>query len=329
MPRVGPLLFVLCLALAGPASAAVQSPLQLESEIPLGSVRGRIDHFAVDIQRKRLFTAELGNDGISIIDLNERRLLRTITGLREPQGLAYVASTDTLYVANGGDGSVRLFRGSNLEPAGRIELGTDADNIRVDPQSGHILVGYGNGALAIIDRDTRRKIDDIPLIGHPESFELDPAQARVFVNVPDANEVAVVDLAEKRQVASLPLNNLHANFPLAIDPDEHQVLTVTRSPPRLVAFSTRDGSQTGVVRTCGDADDLFVDAKRQRVYVSCGQGAIDVFVRRDEVYAFLARIPTRAGARTSLYVPELDRLFVALRARGGAPASIRIFRPEP
>lgn len=329
MSRFGSILFALCIAFAETVSAAEQAPLKLDSEIPLGAVRGRIDHFAIDIQRQRLFVAELGNNSIGVVDLNERKLLRTITGLKEPQGLAYVASTDTLYVANGGDGSVHLFRGADLEPIGKIELGADADNIRIDRQSGQILVGYGSGALAVIDPKTLRKVGDVALRAHPESFQLDEAQARAFVNVPSSNELAVVDLAAKRQVKSLPLTDLGANFPLAIDQNAHQVLTVTRSPPRLVAFSTRDGSRAGVVGTCGDADDLFVDAKRQRIYVSCGEGAIDVFERRDASFVRLAQVSTRAGARTSLYVPELDLLFVGLRARSGEPAAIRIFRPEP
>lgn len=329
MQRVGSLLFALSIAIAGAASAAEPAPLKLDGEIPLGAVRGRIDHFSIDSQRQRLFVAELGNDSIGVVDLRERKLLRTIEGLKEPQGLAYVASTDTLYVANGGDGSVRVFRGEDLEPVGRIELGADADNIRVDRQSGHILVGYGSGALAVIDPKTLRKIADISLKAHPESFQLDEAQAHAFVNVPNTHEVAVVDLPARRQVKSLPLTDLGANFPLAVDPNAHQVLAVTRSPARLVAFSAQDGSRASVVGTCGDADDLFVDSKRQRIYVSCGEGVVDVFERRDAAYVRLAQVPTRPGARTSLYVPELDRLFVAMRADGGKAASIRVFRPAP
>src|SRR6185437_16595580 len=92
---------------------AADDGLELEVKIALGEVRGRIDHFAVDARRQRLFVAELGNDTIGVIDLEKRKLLRTIAGLSEPQGVGYVASTDTLYVANACGGSVRLFQGAD------------------------------------------------------------------------------------------------------------------------------------------------------------------------------------------------------------------------
>ncbi len=158
---------------AGQASAqsADTGPLQLETKILLGDVRGRIDHMAVDLKRQRLFVAELGNDAVGIVDLENRKLTRTITGLKEPQGVSYEPSTDMLYVANAGDGSVRLFEGSDYAARERIELGSDADNIRVDPAANRVFIGYGSGALAVIDPATRSKVGDIPLKAHPESFQ--------------------------------------------------------------------------------------------------------------------------------------------------------------
>ena len=124
------------------------APLVLEAKIPLGAVSGRIDHFAFDRDRQLLFVAELGNDSVGVVDLKERRVLRRLAGLSEPQGIAYHAATSTLYVANAGDGSVRLYQGPDFLPAGRIELGDDADNIRIDLWRNRIVVGYGKGALA-------------------------------------------------------------------------------------------------------------------------------------------------------------------------------------
>src|SRR6266436_2324020 len=127
-----------------PAQSADTGPLQLETKIPLGEVRGRIDHMAVDLKRQRLFVAELGNDSLGVIDLANRKLIRTIAGLKEPQGVGYEPSTDMLYVANAGDGSVRLFEGGDYKTTGRIELGSDADNIRVDTAANRVIVGYGS-----------------------------------------------------------------------------------------------------------------------------------------------------------------------------------------
>jgi len=176
-----------------PAQSADTGPLQLETKIPLGDVRGRIDHMAVDLKRQRLFVAELANDSLGVIDLANRKLIRTITALKEPQGISYEPSTDTLYVANAGDGSVRLFEGSDYNAAGRIELGSDADNIRIDTAAKRVFIGYGSGGLAIIDPLTHSKVGDVPLKAHPESFQIDPDTSQIFVNVPDARGIAVVD----------------------------------------------------------------------------------------------------------------------------------------
>jgi len=308
--------------------AAEPAPLQLESKIALGEVSGRIDHFAVDAGRRRLFVAELGNDSVGVVDLEQRKLIRTLAGFKEPQGIEYVPSSDTLYVANAGDGSVRLFRGDGLAPAGRLDLGDDADNIRLDAAAGRLLIGYGNGALAVIDTATRAKIADIPLKGHPEAFQIDAGNGRIFVNVPDAGEIAVIDRGAQKQIASWPMRDAGANFPMAIDDETHLVIVAFRAPARLMAFA-QDGAVAASLPLCGDADDVFVDARRHRLYVSCGEGVVDVFERQGGAYRRLAGISTVSGARTALYLADPDRLFVAVRASGREPAAIWVFRPAP
>ena len=322
---------LLALALLAPVVALAQppaAPLGLEAKIPLGNVSGRIDHLGVDVKRQRLFVAELGNNSLGVVDLAAGKVLRTIGGFHEPQGVAYVPFADSVYVANAGDGTVRVLSGNDLVPIGRIELGDDADNVRVDEQHHHVLVGYGSGALAVIDPATRTKAGDIGLKAHPEGFQLDETESRVFANVPDAQEIAVADLSAAGN-QSVPTPGMSANFPMAIDPDMHRVLVVFRSPPTLMALSSQDGHVVAKTATCGDADDVFADTKRHRVYVSCGEGVVDVFAAEKAGYRRLARVPTVSGARTSLFVPELDRLLVAVRARWNEPAAIWVFRPAP
>jgi YVTN family beta-propeller protein len=310
------------------AEETSSSPLQLELKIFLGDVEGRIDHLAIDPSRKRLFVAELGNDTVGIVDLEGHKVVHTIGGLKEPQGVAYVPSTDTLFVTNAGDGSVRLFRGSDYEPAGRLDLGADADNIRVDAAANRVFVGHGDGALATIDLATNGKVADISLQAHPESFQLARSTRRIFVNVPKAREIAVIDRFAGKQTASWPVEN-GSNFPMALDEKSERVLVSFRNPAQLSVFSMRDGSTIAAINACGDADDLFVDEKRQRVYLSCGDGYVDVFEPDEGSYRRAARIPTISGARTSLFVPDIDRLFVAARANPGEPAAIWVFRTTP
>ncbi|HKF73043.1 MAG TPA: hypothetical protein VKB68_14925, partial [Stellaceae bacterium] len=238
---VAVLLAGICLAHGMPACAEDSVPLVLEAKIPLGNVRGRIDHFAIDLARRRLYVAELGNDSVGVLDLNSGRVLQTITGLREPQGVGYAASSDTLYVSNAGDGSVRLYKGADLSASGRIDLGDDADNIRIDTRRNRVLVGYGSGALAVIDPASNKKISDISLKAHPEGFQLAEAGAKVVVNVPDARQIAVIDVASGQQTAVAPPEGARSNFPMAVDEDQHRVLVVFRRPPLLSAFGSQDG----------------------------------------------------------------------------------------
>src|ERR1700736_843734 len=197
--------------------AAELDPLQLEVKIPLDDVAGRIDHMAVDISRQRLYVAELGNDSMGIVDLKSRHLVHRISGLKEPQGVGYVPATDTVYVSNAGDGSVLFFGGSDNVASGRIELGRDADNIRVDSVSNLVFVGYGSGGLAAIDPIRRIKFADIPLPGHPERFQIDRDTNNIYVNIPNASAIAVVDRLARTQTASWAITSAHRNFPMAID----------------------------------------------------------------------------------------------------------------
>ena len=320
---------LLGMVLATPSRAADPSPLVLEAKIPLGTVSGRIDHFAFDPDRQLLFVAELGNDSVAVVDLEKRNVVHRIPGLSEPQGVAYHAASGTLYVANAGDGSLRLFQASDFAPLGRIELGADADNIRIDPWRNRLVVGYGKGALAVIDPASRRKIADMPLDGHPESFQFDETGLRIFVNVPDAAQIAALDAVTGRKVTILESAGASSNFAMAVDADEHRVMIAFRNPARLVAFATGTGKREASLETCRDADDVFVDARRRRIYVSCGEGVIDVFAQAGGGYERIARIPTVPGARTSLFVPATDRLYLGVRASAGEPAAIWVFRPQP
>ena len=305
------------------ASFADPPALSLERSIPLGDVKGRIDHLAVDLEHQRLFVAELGNDTVGVIDLRSHLVRQRLTDLDEPQGLGYLSATQTLYVANGGDGSVRTFTGDNLQPSSTLKLGVDADNIRIDRKTSTLFVGYGTGAIAVIDAKALRKIRDVPLDGHPESFQIASTSSHIYVNVPDAQQIVIADRSSGHVVEKVAAHGPRANFPMALDEEGRRLLTAFRDPPILRTL-TLDGRLLTDVDVCRDADDVFVDRKRHRTYVICGQGVVDVL---DDNGSRIQRIPTATGARTGLFVPELDRLFVAVPARTGTTAEIRVFAP--
>jgi len=275
--------------------------------------------------------AELGNGTVDVIDIAAGAVVRRIGGFKEPQGVGYAPGADALAVANAGDGSVHLFRGGGLHPAGTVNLGDDADNVRLDPGSGNFIVGYGRGGLATIDPAKATLVSRVPINEHPEGFQLDPNKRRAFVNVPDAHQIAVVDMNADRQfgIWKMP-DDFRSNFPMALDAAHGTDAVVFRNPPRLVIFNINTGRPTGTFAACGDADDVSFDAKRYRIYVSCGDGSVDAWQQDGSGYRRLSSVKTAAGARTSLFVPNLDRLYVAARAGFfglGSDAAILVLRP--
>jgi len=162
------------------------------------------------------------------------------------------------------------------------------------------------------------------LKAHPESFQLSPRDGLVYVNVTRAQEIAVIDLGQARQVGAWPLTKWSSNYPMALDDDGNSALSVFRRPARIARFTTSNGSMTADVETCGDADDVFVDEKRDRVYVICGEGVVDVLDRK--TLRRIERFPTIAGARTGLWTTG-DFLFVAARSTGHDDAAVWILKP--
>lgn len=323
-------------SLLGAATARAAAPLLLEAKIALPDVIGRLEGLAVDRARGRVFVAELGNDSVGIVDLAHKTLIRRLPHLKEPRGLAYIASSDTLYVASGLDGAVRLFHGASLAPAGIIAVGPEPDEVRADAASGLVYVGYGGGAIAVIDDATRQIRGEITLSEHPAGFALTPDGKRLLVNVAAAHEIAVIDTEADKRTAVWPLRDGRDNGPLALDGE--RVITVFRRPPLLAALSAKDGKTLATLATCLDAGEVFLDAARRRLYVVCGEGVVEVLEPADAGFRRLARLPTGAGARTALFSPELDRLVVAVPATPAnavseaaprAPAALWIFRPAP
>jgi len=227
-------LLVEVLTFAGAFQAA--EPLRQVQTIPLPGVEGRIDHMSVDVQTQRLFVAALGNNTLEVLDLRAGKLLTSIIGLREPQGVFFVARENKLFVANGDDGTCRIFDGSSFKLLQTAHFQSDADNVRYDAAPNQIYVGYGEGALGVLDAATSKKLADIALRAHPESFRLEESGPRIFVNLPNANHtIAVVDRS-KRSVVATWQREAQANFPMALDEADHRLLVVTRRPPLLVVL---------------------------------------------------------------------------------------------
>lgn len=301
-------------------------PVTLRRSIGLPGVDGRIDHLALDASRRTLFVAALGHNTVEVIDLDAGVHLKSLGGFREPTGIAAVPDLGVIAVANGQGDGVRTIDAADYRTVKAIALGDDSDNVRYDGAAKRLYVGYGSGALGAMSPADGTVAGRAALAGHPESFQLERSGPRVFVNVPTAGHIAVVNRTTMKVTATWPVTGAGANFPMALDEAGRRLFVGCRRPAKLLVYDTSTGTQIGAVDIVGDTDDLFYDAARKRLYVSGGDGFLDVLdARAGAVPVRLARVATPAGARTSLFVPEQSRLYLAVPHRGAQRAEIRVY----
>lgn len=310
-------------------AAASPVVLRLAQTIPLTGVEGRIDHFAIDVPGKRLFTCALGNNTVEVIDLGKAKRIHSITGLGAPQGVAYIPDRNQLYVANDKGGVCNIYDGKSFAQLGSVDFKDDADNVRYDSSAKRVYVGCDDGGIGVIDTEAEKSIGFIKLSKHPEAFVLEKQGSRIFVNVPTARHVAVIDRNQGSVITTWKTDGAFANFPMALDETNHRLFIGCRLPAKLVILNADSGAVTATVPISGDPDDIFYDEKRHRVYAICGEGSVDLIDQiNPDSYKATARIETASGARTGLFVPELDSLFVAIPHRGTQEAEIRKYDVE-
>jgi DNA-binding beta-propeller fold protein YncE len=250
--------------------------------------------------------------------------------LHEPQGILYVPEFNKIFVADGGDGLCQVFDSNTFALVDQLDLSGDADNIRHDNKSRTICVGYGNGGLSLIDAATDKVLGDIQLDGHPESFQLELLNSRIFVNIPSVNQIAVVDSQKQKVIATWQPTDATANYPMALDETNHRLFVGFRIPSKLNVYNTETGKLVASLDSVGDADDIFYDALHKLIFVVGGKGNIDVISQQDaDHYQLVTRIPTATGTRTGLWVPERNQLYVAVPHRRSQEAEIQVYELRP
>jgi DNA-binding beta-propeller fold protein YncE len=312
-------------ALLASVQPALSASLELVQTIPL-SVNGRIDHLAIDEQGQRLFVAALGNHTLEVIDLAKGKVIRSLGDLGKTQGVAFSASLNRLFVSDGDHGLVQAFDAKTFAKLTKIDGLADADNLRYTAGDERLYVGYGDGAIRVIDANAMKPIADIKLPAHPEGFAVARKDKRIFANVPDAKKLAVIDTDRGELAQSWSTPSVAANFPMALDENARRVFVGARKPPTLLVYDLDTGKQTAALPISGDTDDLFLDNEAGRIYVICGEGYVDVFRKSGaDQYQREDHMLTRSGARTGLFSPTLQRLYVAVPRRFGDGAEIRVY----
>src|SRR5216117_2072928 len=321
------ILVACCCCMTG--ANAEEKVFKLKQTIPLPGVEGRIDHLALDASGERLFVCALGNNSVEVLDLRRGERIHSITGLGAPQGIVYIPDLGRLFVANDKGGIFKIYDAKSFQTLGELNFKDDADNFSYDDATKKIYVGFGSGGVGIVNAVDGRQVGSIKLSAHPEAFELEKNRKRIFVNVPNSRHVAVIDRDKGEVIAQWKTDLAFGNFPMALDEANHRLFIGCRMPSKLVVLNTDSGDVVAKIDISGDPDDVFYDSKRHRIYATCGAGKIDIIEQTDpNKYKPSTKVDTAEGARTGLFVPERDTLFVAVPHRGSQQAEIRAYRVE-
>jgi hypothetical protein len=307
-------------------------PMREVQEIPLPGVQGRIDHFTIDTKRKRVIFSGLGNNTVQVVDVFAGRMIHQIDGQAEPQGTLYLAEWDKLFIANSADGHVNVYDGTKFALIDTIDFGegSDPDNLRYDAAAKKIYIGYGEGAIGVIDPVTDKRLPTVyKFEGHPEGFQLETKGPRIFVNVADTKNIQVINRSNGKMLTwSLP-NGHSANFPMVLDEADRRVFIGTRKPSRLTVLDMDSGKVVASVPTAGDMDDMFYDSGRRRIYVAGGEGFLSVVQQVDaDHYTDMGKFVTALGARTGAWYEKRDRLYIAAPPSGVLGARLLVFEAQ-
>lgn len=304
------------------------SALLPEKTIPLPNVKGGFDLMAVDIKGQRLFVSAEDNHSVEVINLQTGKPLTSLPGFNEPKWIFYLSTTNRIYVATGGDGKVTELDGNTYKAVNSFSFKEACNNLRFDSASNQLYVGVGktSGALGIIDVKKDKIVGEIPLSGYLKQFEINGDS--VYVNLPEKNTIEVVSLSSRKPVGSWAVTEAKQNVPMALD-RKHQRLFVACEPGKFIVYSTQIGKPIQSLNISKDADGIYYDAKRNRMYVSCGEGNIEVIDQKDaDHYQSVEKIATVAGAGTSLFSPQLDKYILAVPQSSKQSAAIRVYQPK-
>jgi hypothetical protein len=330
-------LLMFLLAFAGRAMGQAAAPLKLLQKIPMPNVKGRLDHFGVDLKGKRLFVAALGDDQntVEVIDLNSGKWISSIPGQSKPQGLFYSPEFKKLFVANGNDGTCKIFEGDTFKLIDSLAIGPDADHVGYDPATKYLYVGFGDakaGGLAIIDTRTNKHVADIKTDARSGGIKIEKSRPQTYVTLTGATHLGVVDLKKREQVSALP-TGLAGNVALALDQGHHRLFDGVREPALLIVLDTESGKEISRLEGVAGIDDLWYDSARSRVYSSGGRGFdvgfVYIYQQKDaDHYELAGKVSTASGAGTSFWSAELNRLYVAAPANDKEEAAILVFEPQ-
>lgn len=316
-----------------------QAPLKLVATIPMPGFTGDFDHFGLDLRGNRLFLASENQKTVEVFDLRTGNRIQSIPGFGQPLTMAYLPDADRLIVTDGGDtDAVELVDCKEYKIIATMKLGPGVDHSAYNPVNKYFYVESGGGpdgkthVLSIIDTRTFKQVGEIAgLPGNSnEGMIIDRQGKKLYVNLTGSDEVGVFDLRTRQVIARWALPDAQVAHAIALDEANHRLFTATRKPAELIVFNTDTGKVVTTLPCVGVNSDMWLDAARKRIYVT-GSETASVFEQRDaDHYEHIAEVPTAYRAKSSIFVPELRRLYVADSGKGkpDAKLAVQIFEAQ-
>jgi DNA-binding beta-propeller fold protein YncE len=343
--------FLALLLLAVSAHAQADPPLRLVHTTLLPGYVGDFEHFAPDIKGNRLFLLAEDHKTVEVLDIRSGKRIHTISGFGQPHDIVYLPGPNSIIVTEGDDesGAVELVSGSTYKILNKIMLPPDVDGGVYNPVNKYYYVesgGQGPDAkthlLSIIDTQAFKLVGEITLRGSKsEAMAIDHAGAKLYVNIRDPDEIGVVDLQTRKLIAEWPIPDGKSENALVLDEPNRRLFSATHTPPKLFVFDIDTGKVVASLPCAINTDDMGFDRVRKRIYVT-GDGDASVFEQKDaDHYVHIAEVPTGYRAKTSIFVPELNRLYLAVASKGkraggklvvpepGSKVEVRIYQAQP
>jgi DNA-binding beta-propeller fold protein YncE len=327
------------LLLASAAHAQDRTPLKLVTTIPVTGLKdGDFDHFASDVDGRRLFLTAEENGKVEIIDTDKNQVIRTIDNLKAPHAILFRKDLKKLFIVDGDAKSVEIYNSDTYQKEGGIAVAVDADSIAYDPATNHMYVVAGGreahtpySLISVIDTNTGKKLRDIKInSNHVEAIVLEKSGPRMFCNITGQSAVGVLERTKSTLSATWPLPAADkANVAMAFDEANHRLFVATRTPGKLVVLNSENGKVIADLPAVGMVDDAAYDAQHKRVYLA-GDQFLDVFQQKDaDHYSLLAKIPGSFRAKTGILVPEWNRYYLAVPHHAGKDAEVRVYEIQP
>ena len=308
------------LLMASSLYAADRTPLKLVKTTPLPAVTGGdFDHFAVDRKNNRLYVVAENYASIEVFDLRTGEHLQSVLGVvKSPRKIALIEDKGELMVNDAGSAACEFLDAKDLHLIASVPLEAGPDAGVYDPVKRIFYVGNGGKAayaessyVSMISVDKRAVVGRIEVPAQTlKTVVLDAKNDRLYVTMRDKNQVAVIDLKQRKVERTFANPELHVDSAMAFDAVHHRLFVGDRNPGKLIVLNTDDGSVVATLPLGNTSDDMTYDEAHGRLLSSSADGVDVIGQNSPNTYHLLQHVDTMGG-KTSIYVPWLNRYFVA------------------